>query len=242
MVLLHLIKEVLPGDELRAHLYPIPVIYLRHPWFAFKHEFADHVIRSWALEVHNYLPAASGIKCNEKHLELVARYPFGGTGMDLPINTEAPIGRRDFVCGLEWLKRPKQYGMEWPWATVFIGHKDSDVDPYEGPVPLAHDAADAGGANLVFPLRHWTDEDIWNYTELHHVPYDKRRYAGRMEVPDKWLNPDYIHACTKCIDPREEAAEVLCPKLNKMVKNVSGKVLRLDSLPAYIKRPQEEPV
>jgi hypothetical protein len=31
----------------------------------------------------------------------------------------------------------------------------------------------------------------------------------------------------------------MCPKLGRMVPNVSRKVLRLDDLPPYIKRPQE---
>jgi hypothetical protein len=157
------------------------------------------------------------------------------------MSVEEPLKKSDFICGLEWLKWPKSFGMEWPWATVFIGHKDADVDPYEGSVPLEHDAADGGGVNIVFPLRHWTHDDIWEYTERNQVPYDKRRYAGHLEVPDKWLNPDYVHACTKCIDPRETEEQVMCPKLNKMVPNVSSKVLRLDSLPPYIKRPQEQP-
>jgi hypothetical protein len=160
--------------------------------------------------------------------------------MDLPVNTEEPLRKRDFVCGLEWLRRTKANGIvEWPWMTAFIGHKDCDVDPYEGAVPLAHDAADAAGVNVVFPLRRWTDDDVWQYIEENHVDYDKRRYAARLEVPDKWLNPDYLHACTKCIDPREDAEEVMCPKLGRMVPNVSRKVLRLDDLPPYIKRPQE---
>jgi hypothetical protein len=242
MVLLHLIRDLLPGAELRAHQYPIPVIYHRTPWFPAKQEFADGVIRSWNLEVHDYPPLACGIKCNEERLELVAKYPFGDSGLVMSLNTEQPLARRDFVCGLEWLKWPKSYGMEWPWATVFIGHKDCDVDPYLGPVPLEHDAADGGGVNIVFPLRHWTHDDIWEYTEKNHVPYDKRRYVARLSNPDTWLNPDYIHACTKCIDPREEATEVMCPKLKKMVPNLSGKVLRLDELPPYIKRSEEQAV
>jgi 3'-phosphoadenosine 5'-phosphosulfate sulfotransferase (PAPS reductase)/FAD synthetase len=133
--------------------------------------------------------------------------------------------------------------MEWPWMTVFHGHKSCDVDPYEGPVPLKHDAADAGGVNVVFPLRHWTDDDVWQYIEDNHVDYDKRRYAGHLEVPDKWLNSDFIHACTLCCDPRNTTdTEVFCPKLKRNVPNVGSKVLILDQLPNYIRRPEAQPV
>jgi Phosphoadenosine phosphosulfate reductase family len=240
MVLLHLIRQTLPVPELGAHLYPVPILWHRHPYFPAKNEFGESIVRSWALEAYDHPPLACGVKCKPERLELVARYPFGSSGIDLPINTEEPIGRRDFVCGLQWLERPKQLGMQWPWATVFIGHRDSDVDPYEGPVPLRHDAAEGGGVNIVFPLRRWTDDDVWQYIEDNQVPYDKRRYAGRLEVPDKWLNPDYIHACTRCIDPRESAEKVFCPKLKKEIPNVGDKVLRLDEVPAYVKQPQEQ--
>jgi 3'-phosphoadenosine 5'-phosphosulfate sulfotransferase (PAPS reductase)/FAD synthetase len=236
MVLLHLIREVLPRREFGCHSYPVPIILHRTPYFPAKYEFADSIVRSWALEIYDYPPLACGVKCKPERLELVARYPFGGSALDLPINTEEPVSRRDFACGLEWLHRPKQLGMQWPWATVFSGHKSSDVDPYEGPVPLAHDAADVGGVNVVFPLRHWSDDDVWQYIEDNHVPYDKRRYAGRLEVPDKTLNPDYIHACVKCIDPRETAERVMCPKLGKEIPNMGGTVLRLESVPSYVRK------
>jgi hypothetical protein len=242
--LLHLIRELLPRNELACHAYPIPVIYHRHPWFPAKHEFADSIIRSWALEMHDYPPLACGVKCKPDRLELVARYPFGCSALDLPLNTEPPLDRREFVCGVEWLQQPKTFGLGWPWKTVFIGHKSCDVDPYEGQLPLKHDAANVGGVSLVFPFRHWTDADVWEYIEENHVPYDKRRYlepgatwtVQRGENPDKWLNPDYLHACTACVDPRETAKEVWCPKLGRMTPNLGDQVVRLEILPEYIKK------
>lgn len=241
MVLLHLAREVLPPNPMLVHQYPVHVIYHRHPWFPAKNEFADSVIRSWSLEVFDYAPISTGIKYNDERLELVARYPFGNGCMDLPMNIEEPNKRQDFACGLQWMLRPKQNGMTWNWKTVLIGHKSSDVDPFDGPVPLKHDAAKTADVNLVFPLRHWTDNDIWDYIEQHHVPYDKRRYAGRMETPNKWLNPDYLHACTACVDPRQPK-EVFCPKLNRMVANVSDGVPRFGALPDYIKKEEEHAV
>lgn len=237
MVMLHLIRENLTRDPLSAHQFPMPVIHHRHPWFPHKNEFADKIIRSWALEVFDYLPLACGVKAKPEKIELVARYPFGYSAVDIPVNTEDPLPRRDYVCGLKWILRPKQAAMLWDWDTVFIGHKSSDVDPYEGAVPLKHDAADVGEVSVVFPLRHWTDDDVWRYIEENHVEYDRRRYAGHLEVPDKWLNNDYIHACTRCIDPRNETdKEVLCPKTNQLTPNIGAKVQKLDILPDYIEK------
>lgn len=233
MVLLHLVREELPPNTVGCHSYPLPVIYHKHPWFGFKHAFANSVIESWALEIHDYPPMACGVKSKEDRLELVARYPFGLGSMDLPMNIEPPLPRREFVCGLQWLLRPKIAGLQWRWRNVLIGHKSSDVDPYEGAVPLACDNVEIAKANLVFPLRHWSDDDVWNYIEANHVPYDRARYANRAEIADKWQNPDYLHACTACIDPREEAVTVYCPKTGQMVENVGSKSLRLEQRPHY---------
>lgn len=236
MALLHLSREALRDARRQSAVatYPVPVIYHRQPWFPFKHAFADSVITAWGIEAHDYPPLACGVKAKPERLELVARYPFGTSALDLPINTEPTIARRDFACGLDWLLRPKISGLQWKWRNVFIGHKSSDVDPYEGAVPLDGDTAQVGGVNIVFPLRDWTDADVWEYIETNHVPYDKRRYADRTELPDKWQNPDYLNACTACIDPRETAKEVYCPKACGMVENVGVSVLRLEQVPDYI--------
>jgi len=230
MALLHLARETLGKT--------VPVICYRHPSFPAKWEFANDVIKSWGLTVHDYPPMTAGIKAKEDRLELVARYEFGKDGtMDLPMNTLAPVARRDFICGLnDWVLRPKAGLITFPWETVFMGHKSSDVDPYEGPVPLKTDSAEIGGVDLVFPLRAWSDADIWDYIEANHVPYDKRRYQDRAELPDKWLNPDYIHACTACIDPRNKAKSVFCPLVQTTVRNMGAHVLRLDTVPHYIEK------
>lgn len=237
MVLLHLAREVLGRD--------LPVIYYKHPHFPAKQEFANEVIQSWALTVHDYPPFAAGVKVKPEMLELVARYGFGANGMmDLPINTLEPLPRRSFICGLyDWVLRPKAGVITFPWKSVLMGHKSSDVDPFDGPVPLQSDTATIGQAELVFPLRYWNDGDVWDYIEEHHVPYDKRRYADRAELADKWLNPDYIHACTACIDPREKRKVVPCPKLGgKLVRNMSAQVLKLQQIPHYIEREEEHAI
>jgi hypothetical protein len=234
MALLHLIREVLLPDKLSCHAYPVPVIWHRHPWFPFKNKFGNRIVDTWSIEVHDYPPLLCGVKYNDTQLELVAKYPFGTMGMDIPLNTESPIPRRDYVCGKEWLTQPKTSGVEWKWRTVFHGHKSSDVDPFEGNVPLKHDTINVAGVRVEFPLREWTDTDVWDYIEANKIPYDKARYENRGEIGNTWLNPDYIHACYRCVDPRETAEQVDCPKLGEKVENVGKRVLRLQGLPEYI--------
>lgn len=238
MVLADLIRQALKPDTFSAHRFPLPVIYYRDPWFPAKHSFAESVIKSWDMEVHSYPPTNCGIKCKEDNLELVSRYRFGYAAMDIPKNVCPPseYPRRDYICGLnDWILQPKISDIEFKWDTVFIGHKSSDVDEFEGPVPLQDYKANVGDVTLVFPLRDWTDEDVWTHIESNHIPYQADRYKDRKEVDDKWLSNDYTHACTACIDPRE-AKDVYCPKLKQTVPNVSEFVLRLDSRPEYLLR------
>jgi hypothetical protein len=193
----------------RSHGFPIDVIYHRDPWFPWKHEFAEGIIRSWSMEVHDFPPMAAGVKVKPDMLELVARYNFGDGFMDIPKNMCAPeeYPRRDYICGLnDWLLRPKALVAEYPWDTVLMGHRDVDVDPY---------------------------------IEEHHIPVQDTRYEGRKEVEDKWYNNDYIHVCARCIDPREMRAEVFCPKLKRDVRNRGDEVLQLHGEASYIKREKE---
>jgi 3'-phosphoadenosine 5'-phosphosulfate sulfotransferase (PAPS reductase)/FAD synthetase len=248
-VMLHLVREVMPVNPLTTEgAYPRPVIYHRQPWFPDKNKFADELIRKWGIEVYDFPPFAAGVKMKparehnnngdgdrSRPLELVARYSFGHTYIDLPMSTEKPVTGRPYMCGLHWLLRPGSVAT-FPWKVAFVGHKSSDVDPFEGRVPLRGDSADVGNVHMVFPLRDWTDDDLWDYIELAKVPFDTRRYKNRQEVPDRWHNPDYFHTCTACIDPRETAEEVMCPKLKRPVPNSGPGVTRLETLPDYIEK------
>lgn len=230
MVLCHLIRDATPGSR-----FPIPVIYHRHPWFPEKNIFADSVILSWAMEVHDWPPMYCGIKVKKDMIELVARYNFGLSFMDVPVNVLPPEPRHHYLCGVtDWIYRPKSLGGQHGWKTVFHGHKSSDVDQFDGHVPLNATATNVGGIRIVFPLRDWTDDDVWDYIDENNIPYQATRYRDRKELDSKWLNPDYIHACTKCIDPREPE-KVFCPLLKQEIPNVSDHVVHLQQKPDYIK-------
>ena len=85
-----------------------------------------------------------------------------------------------------------------------------------------------GTIAAAYPLRHWSDADVFAYIEEHAVPYDRDRYCrhpdGRWEsLPYQWRNPDYYPACMRCLDP--DAGEwVHCPKINAQINNISGQV------------------
>ena len=240
----HLIRKAFPGGMNgkhfpKAHAFPMPVIHYRDPWFQFKYDFANWIVNSWDMEVFDYPPYATGVKTKDDRIELVARYAFAnqGDGIDMPKNVEDfnRYPRRDYICGLnDWMLRPKMRLLQYPWDLVFIGHKSSDVDPFEGALLLKYDSTMCGDVRLAFPLRHWTDEDVWDYTEANHIPFQRTRYENRKDLDETWWNPDWTHACTKCIDPRESAQEVFCPKLKRNVPNRSSEIIQLRDIPAYV--------
>ena len=232
MVLAHLIREVYGASH-----FPLPVIYHRDPWFAHKHQFANEIIQSWGLTVHDWPPTAAGVKVKSDMIELVARYNFGKSALDIPKNVCKPedYPRRPYLCGLyDWVLRPKANVEKYPFDLVFHGHKSSDVDPFEGSVKLKVSCDFIGNVMLAFPLRHWTDDDVWDYIEEHHIPTQRPRYADREELDDKWHNNDYVHACTNCIDPRNNAETVFCPKLKKQVPNRGKQVLQINVKADYV--------
>lgn len=210
MVLLDLMLR----NELR-----FPVIFHRDPWFPEKYEFADSIIHKYGLQVYDWVPSGVTLWKGESIMAFNSIYQVGKTPhsvLNLPKNIVEPEHGKKFMCGLlDILGRPTG-GFNYPWEVVVIGHKDSDKDQIAGSVKLVCDVKPGNGItpDAVFPLRHWTDEDVWDYTDEMGVPVQSDRYdqKNRCELPDKTKNSDYAHVCIACIDCRSSARSVICPK------------------------------
>lgn len=233
MVLLHLLRVM----ELE-----LPVIFHRDPWFPAKNKFADSVIEGWSLVVHDWPPIACGIKVNGT-FETVARYQVGPQKyMDIPKNIAAPVGRERYVCGLnDVIGRPKGSFVH-TWDLCLHGHKSCDVDECDGPIRLSTDHVpgdQGGGPALAFPLKDWSDADVWHYLKNQRVPTQEDRYdreTGKLRENHDRRSNDYITACVRCIDPREPKM-VECPKRDgTLVPNLSGSLHRFEERAAYIEK------
>jgi hypothetical protein len=227
MVMLFIIRRIM-GKRL-------PVIYHGVPWRPWKNDWAQNLIKMWNLEVYDYLPIASGIKLKPDRLEIVNRYQMGPEPhqtIDIPVNILPPNG--NFECGLHMLARPKG-GILYQWNLTLIGHRSCDVDQFEGHMPLKSDLVEREGLpTLGFPLKDWSDEELWDFIEERRVPVQYgTRYMDRKEIDYKDLNNDYIEACTACIDPRNPE-KVHCPLVNSEIKNVSDDVVKFEGVPSYI--------
>jgi 3'-phosphoadenosine 5'-phosphosulfate sulfotransferase (PAPS reductase)/FAD synthetase len=230
MVLLWLLKSM--GSKL-------PILFHREPFFPDKYEFANRIIQQEDFTVYDYPPSSTGVIKNNTHIEIVNFYDIGGGRV-----AYLPTGIRDFLptipylCGLGDLYQKPTGNFSFPWDLAFVGHKSTDCDPMFGNVPLKVDVKlNPGSCNYAFPLRHFTDEDVWEYHRRFDVPVNEKRYDpenGFRERRSIRFNPDYHYACTRCMD-RDGLQSVLCPLIGGEVTNISGllRYVEFGDLPDY---------
>jgi hypothetical protein len=223
MVLLHLMREM------GIHY---PIIFFREPWQPQKYVFHDELIRNWELLVYSWHPTESSFQQTENEFEVQNLYRINSTTMTCPTGIVEPVIDLPWACAIDILHRPKQVMLEiLDFDCIWVGHKGCDSDPILG--------GDAGTriearilptmANMMFPLRDWTHDDVWEYIESNNIPFDHHRYEkvdGKWgEKKDKRHNMDYVHACTRCVDRRPEADKyVTCPKIGMVIENISSMV------------------
>ena len=216
-VLLHLIRSM--GHNL-------PVVTFQEPWQRGRLDFTQAVAAEWNLTLYDFPPSELGLNRGNGRIDIMQRFQLGNFSLWLARGTEPPRAGEPFQCGIDWLSRPTG-GMQFPWDAAFHGQKSSDEDPCSGRVPLATDMiASPGCPAALYPLREWTDEDVFAYCEINQVPLDPLRYGridGEMAVfkNEKVGNPDYYRTCTACLDP-DQPEVVECPKFRCQVNNVSA--------------------
>lgn len=223
MVVLHMLKFLMNRE--------LPVVCWKEPWMPRKLRFINQVIDDWNLEVYDYAPSAVRLcKGKEERVDIMEYYQINSTAAPSPQfamvarGTLKPEKNLPFLCALEtFLARPLGT-YNFPWDCLIMGHKSSDDDPTVGKVPLSVDRLQVENAGaILFPIREWSDTDVFEYHEKHDVPHDGTRYdVKNRKVKDlaNLSNSDYFHTCTKCCDPTS-ASFVRCPKYDVDVNNVS---------------------
>jgi len=237
MVLLHLVKTFCETRKVPMW----PVLFHREPFHQEKYHFSNEVIEEWGLTVYDYPANATALGRRGGLFELLNFYQVGNsqgvvpTGID-PDSEERIARGEKFLCGRDDLLRKPLGGFHFPWDGAAVGHKSSDHDPMWGDLTLHTDVRQMpGGADWFFPLRNWTDEDVWEYTDTVGIPIHHERYEQVVqgeetfwrERDDKSENPDYFPACMRCLNRGGELV-VDCPKLGLQITNVGDKVTHVD--------------
>lgn len=203
----------------------IEVIHFKLPFLSHKYKHHHEVQEELKLTVHDWVPMSIALTHGKNRIDVCETYSIGTGTLKVMRGTEVVDLTKPWVCGKEWLNRPKAHVVN-DFDVLLCGHKSSDEDPLTGAVPLMLDMKLLEiGTEMWFPLREWTDADISLYITSNNVKYDQNRYdTDVVSKPDKHMNSDYVHACFRCID-RRESKFVHCPKLQIDVENLHEYVL-----------------
>lgn len=216
-----------------------PVLFHKEPFFPKKFAYANEMIARRDYEVHDYPPSGVTLINNGPVMEILNWYNVGQKFMHLPTGVKEPEPGGPFLCGLKDIyHKARVSSYSFPWDLVLVGHKSSDVDVIFGSVPLNVDLKkNEGGPDYLYPLRHFTDADIWDYHRQYNVPVNEARYDplnSFRERPDISANNDYFPACTRCMD-RTQPATVHCPLIDQDITNISADLIHTEpERPAYI--------
>lgn len=219
MVVLHL---------LRSEGMNLPVIFHREPFLPRKYSYANRIIEEWNLTVYDFPANGTAVQQSGAAFEVMNYYPGGKKGVALPTGLCAPAAGEAPLCALHDFYLKPVGAFAYPWDYVFHGHKSSDVDPIYGHVPLAADIGmNIESVSAAFPIREFTDEDVWAYIERHDVPIHVERYekvgGAWREREDKRKNPDYFPACWGCMV--QGGGPVACPRLGgRTVSNIADQL------------------
>lgn len=213
-VLLHIARILRPSIE---------VIHWKLPFLPEKYQFHNKLQNDQGFTTHDWPPYEIAPCKGNGRIDMLEKHSLAGTSITVARGTEPYTDGMDrWVCGKEWLARPKAI-VQMDFDLVLIGHKDVDIDPITGGIPLKCGSITLGGVEAVYPLKGWTDKHIASYTIAHGIEYDMNRYeyvnGELMSKSNKSLNSDYVATCMRCINPNE-GAFVDCPKLGLRINNV----------------------
>ena len=212
----------------------LPVIQWREHKLRERYAYSDRFIKEWGLEVYDYpasrLELASGIdtQTGEIRFDLLKYFQWGTRALILSLGTERPVEGKPYLCAVDdYLGRPTGT-FNWKWQSAWIGTKNTDADLIKGQICLKqHVRLAEGSPAQLYPMRDWTDKNIFQYLEDNGVEPDPTRYIKVGDTwennPDKSLNADFYPTCVNCVD-RHQGKQVYCPKLKCEITNISDKV------------------
>lgn len=215
-VLLYLVRQIMPE---------IPVAYFSLHEDARKEAWIHEIAGMWDLRLHILQPIARDMAGLGTHVEIIHFFQLGEFAFHLGLQGGKFLSNP--ICAIEKHLAPVSQD-HLDAEMVFVGHKSSDIDTLYGPAPLGQRIAwsEAGHTQLAFPLRDWTDADIWEATTWLNIPQNWRRYDRKTheKLKSEQFNSDVYNLCTRCVTPGQGAV-VQCPKLNGPIDSIANPVL-----------------
>lgn len=211
MTMLALVREQMPE---------IPVLYMEAIAHPTKHAFAERIAAEWNLNLTRPVPAYRDAVAQGDRIEVIEIHEVApGQILYFPIEAEEGyIPDENATCGLELVAYQPPPVINLHFDGIFIGHRGDDVDPTFGAIPLKESAMIRGGFRYLYPLRDWTESDIWEASQLLNIPQNEARY----KQGDLTANNDYYPLCTECMKVNGEPA--YCPKMNLLIPRIGAQL------------------
>lgn len=225
----------------------LPVIAFKEPWFQRKNQFAHMIAAAWNLDIYDWPPLDIKLIEGDEGLAYANFYQFGvvpaAQAMSIKYITEpVPDSSEPWLCYVNDVAARPRGTFITPWDVAFCGSKDSDTDYVWRQRPLRERLVKNpdGVVDVAFPLKGWTDADVWAYSQARKIPVQPDRYFQDLENQwrerdDHRTNPDWTNVCTLCVDRKLAGQQVHCPLAGKPIANMSH-------LASYVERDQQRPV
>lgn len=211
LVLVHLMRA-----------FKLPVICHRPPYQRHKWLFAEKIAADWGLSVYDFPPEAVKLQIRDGNLYVVSEYSAGHNTRTSIVQRTEEQSLLSGVCGVDVLRRP--VGQFIPaWDLAFCAHKNGDPGIGSDKMKIELDVLNRPNAiSVAFPMRHWTEQDIFDYTIENSIEVHEGRYTkGKdrfIEKTNGEYNPDVVGGCFECVR-RGGDSIVRCPKMGGMKIN-----------------------
>ncbi len=217
----------------------IPILFQKEYICPDKYAHSERLARENNLMVYSFPPMNTALQYHtydDGSLEWeVQNFYTYQNGTNFTIPTGIVDNPSSDVCCLNDIYRKPFAIVNYMWDMQFIGHKDCDTDAfYESMVLDDYVYKPDDLPACVFPLKDWSDEDIWQYLDENNIDFNDKRYVRsgenwRGQYKNTTFNPDYFECCLECMK-FNTSEKVYCPRLKEEIPNISG-VVRYDNAP-----------
>jgi len=192
------------------------VIHLRPLDGGTRDAFADRVIAEWGLQTHTLPVVERALTADaNRHTNILYVHRYNDVALSLPVEAHSTYEpNADSYSLNDLFQAPTDEDSPIPQFDILLnGTRKVDQDAL---VTIEPKGVYDKQRKMLYPLYEWTDDDIWEASELLGIPQNEARYKQQ----DLLANADYHPICTRCVNVKADApTHVLCPKENKLIKN-----------------------
>jgi hypothetical protein len=218
-VLLHIVREM--GIKW-------PCMFHRDPYFPKKYIYVNWLIAEWDLICYDYPAYKCSVFWQNGTFEVVRHFYCGPQDMILCAMLYKPeeFIEGEYLCAYKDVYLQPKGSYHYAWDVGLQAHRMHESKPHSGHKPNGLRwvfKRIPNGTDFVQPLREWTNQDVFEYSNINNLPFNDRVYyvdnGEFLPLPDSTYNPDRRPACYECMLPSKDMA-VFCPKFQSLTNNV----------------------